>query len=437
MGWLNINGNWIGRHSGKLWSSYWKARKICLLGDSIARGVDSTGENKSVTQLISEALYGMPYTNLATPSDGSDEQLAKWNALTEEERQSFDYVINVSGNNDISYLSPIATSTAKYQATMDAIVADKKASCKVIVCTLTPAQSHYVEVYEGHDAEILANRQAMNDAIIGKGINRITGQDLICTAHTQLLDDGAYSPKEEYWANGIDDLHLNEAGRQVIANEIIKVMQYDAISSFYGSITGFTVTMVDTTKLLLNYTLSANSFTGVKIERSSNGVDFTVVGTMPKGVNEFLDFGLTMGTLYYYRIRGYKDDNYTAYSSVVSEETDSEMVDQSAWFTLAYWDQNVNAVWQAGEDRLICTGGGGGDVTRKNFFTVDHTYRISITVVHTSGALRVRDTTTLFTSVNSSGNTTVDVVATNTYFQLQGIPWTGQVTALSVKDITP
>jgi hypothetical protein len=30
MGWLNINGNWIGRHSGKSWSSYWSHQSDVL-----------------------------------------------------------------------------------------------------------------------------------------------------------------------------------------------------------------------------------------------------------------------------------------------------------------------------------------------------------------------------------------------------------------------
>lgn len=42
MGWLNINGNWIGRHSGKSWQTYWNARKPYFT-------IDNTGNVEALT----------------------------------------------------------------------------------------------------------------------------------------------------------------------------------------------------------------------------------------------------------------------------------------------------------------------------------------------------------------------------------------------------
>ena len=50
MGWLNINGNWIGRHSGKSWSSYWTPSSVVV-------------ENASPTDVV------LTYAKAVNPAD--------------------------------------------------------------------------------------------------------------------------------------------------------------------------------------------------------------------------------------------------------------------------------------------------------------------------------------------------------------------------------
>jgi hypothetical protein len=59
----------------------------------------------------------------------------------------------------------------------------------------------------------------------------------------------------------------------------------------------------------------------VSIERSTNNADFSEIATVEGGVNSYSNTGLTPYTLYYYRIRAFEGDNYSAYSKVSSDRT--------------------------------------------------------------------------------------------------------------------
>ena len=57
---------------------------------------------------------------------------------------------------------------------------------------------------------------------------------------------------------------------------------------------------------------------GYKIERSTDGVNFTQIGTVGANVTSYNDTGLSSGTTYYYRVRAYSQLGDSPYSSSVS-----------------------------------------------------------------------------------------------------------------------
>jgi hypothetical protein len=74
--------------------------------------------------------------------------------------------------------------------------------------------------------------------------------------------------------------------------------------------------------LSLGWTDNANTETGVYVERSlSSSSGFTVIDTLPANSVAFTDDGLSLGTLYYYRIRAFNDDGLSAYSNVLEIRT--------------------------------------------------------------------------------------------------------------------
>jgi hypothetical protein len=83
----------------------------------------------------------------------------------------------------------------------------------------------------------------------------------------------------------------------------------------------------------------------------------------------------------------------------------------------------------------LSSDGNSGDTSRKLFWTVGHHYRISWTITRVSGTLRIHDLTTAFISITSAGSGSIDITATNTYFDLQSLSFIGTVTALSVIEI--
>ena len=57
---------------------------------------------------------------------------------------------------------------------------------------------------------------------------------------------------------------------------------------------------------------------GFKLERSTDGVNFTQLGFLRGQHHELPNAGLTSGATYHYRIRAYDGPNHSAYSNVAS-----------------------------------------------------------------------------------------------------------------------
>ncbi len=87
--------------------------------------------------------------------------------------------------------------------------------------------------------------------------------------------------------------------------------------------TGLALTVVDRTDIKLDWTDNATNEDGYKIERSADGENFTVIGTVAADVETYTDEDLDELTKYYYRVRAYKGDEYSAYTDIENKTTGS------------------------------------------------------------------------------------------------------------------
>ncbi len=77
------------------------------------------------------------------------------------------------------------------------------------------------------------------------------------------------------------------------------------------------------TGLFLRWTNSDPVLSQFAIERSLNGSDFSVLGSVAANQRTYLDSGLALGTTYYYRIQATNSGGYSSYSATVSKATPS------------------------------------------------------------------------------------------------------------------
>jgi subtilisin family serine protease len=71
-------------------------------------------------------------------------------------------------------------------------------------------------------------------------------------------------------------------------------------------------------KITLTWTDNASNEMGFKLERSTDGVNFTQLGFLAANTTSFPNAGLASGVTYHYRIRAYDGPNHSAYSNVAS-----------------------------------------------------------------------------------------------------------------------
>jgi len=88
-----------------------------------------------------------------------------------------------------------------------------------------------------------------------------------------------------------------------------------------GAPSGLTLTVISDTEIQLDWTGGSTNEDGFSIERSTDGVTYSEIATTLTGVVHYHNTGLTVGTLYYYKVRAYKGTLYSTYCTAVSVST--------------------------------------------------------------------------------------------------------------------
>lgn len=120
-----------------------------------------------------------------------------------------------------------------------------------------------------------------------------------------------------------------------------------------------TGTAASATQINLSWTNNATNQTGCKIERSSDGVIFTQIGTTAATVTTYSDNPLAPLTAYYYRVRATNGAGDSTYSNVANVTTPTDTTSPTAPTNLtatATSSTQINLSWTAAIDNVGVTG---------------------------------------------------------------------------------
>ena len=85
--------------------------------------------------------------------------------------------------------------------------------------------------------------------------------------------------------------------------------------------TGLTVSPISTTALRLRWTDNATNERNYLVERSTDGINFTQIVSLPSNDTVYTDTGLTPNRTYYYQVRASNAGGFSAYSNIASATT--------------------------------------------------------------------------------------------------------------------
>lgn len=113
-----------------------------------------------------------------------------------------------------------------------------------------------------------------------------------------------------------------------------------------------------------------------------------------------------------------------------------DLVDQSAWYTIAYWPAGTpGANWSQSGSTLV-SDGNSGYLTNWNFWTVGVTYEITFTVTVNSGTFRgPYDGSESSQLITTSGTYTYEKIPTVIGCYMHSNSFDGVITALSVREV--
>ena len=106
-----------------------------------------------------------------------------------------------------------------------------------------------------------------------------------------------------------------------------------------------TATPVSPSQINLAWTDNATYEQGFKVERSTDGVSFTQIGTAGANAVTYSSTGLVSGTTYTYRVRAYEGANDSAYSNTASANTTSAPAAPTNLTATAVSSSQINLAW--------------------------------------------------------------------------------------------
>jgi titin len=160
---------------------------------------------------------------------------------------------------------------------------------------------------------------------------------------TTYLDNGL-SSGTQYWYRMYATNSVGDSAASNIASATTKTP-----SPAPTAPSSLTLTVASTTQINLAWTDNSSNETGFKIERSTDGVNFTQVATVGTNVKTYNNTGLSPGTGYFYRVRAYNgngDSGYTNISAATTQTTSALIAPGSSW---KYLDNGSNqgTAWRA------------------------------------------------------------------------------------------
>ncbi|MDW8296438.1 MAG: fibronectin type III domain-containing protein [Raineya sp.] len=130
-------------------------------------------------------------------------------------------------------------------------------------------------------------------------------------ANTNSFSDNGLTPDTEYWYRVRCFLGPTNSAYSNVANARTFVVLVAP--------TALTATAASTTQINLTWTDNATNETGYKVERSTDGINFTeIASSLPANTAAYSDNGLISGTLYFYRVRAFNGSINSPYSNVAS-----------------------------------------------------------------------------------------------------------------------
>lgn len=105
-------------------------------------------------------------------------------------------------------------------------------------------------------------------------------------------------------------------------------------------------TVISSSQIELSWTDNADTETGIKIERSSDGVIWQEINTVAYDVTSYIDGSLAPNTLYHYQIKAYNNGGDSTYSNIAFETTHPlAPLAPSGLSALAVSSSQVNLSW--------------------------------------------------------------------------------------------
>jgi fibronectin type 3 domain-containing protein len=111
----------------------------------------------------------------------------------------------------------------------------------------------------------------------------------------------------------------NAAGSSAFSN--VANATTNAALSAPAAPSNLAATAVSSSQVNLTWTNNASNATGIAIQRSTDGVNYTAIASLGGSVSSYSDTGLTAGTKYYYRAQASNTAGSSAFSNVATATT--------------------------------------------------------------------------------------------------------------------
>lgn len=121
------------------------------------------------------------------------------------------------------------------------------------------------------------------------------------------------------WTGSIEHVYIYD---RALADREISALHLDPYQAFRRPlIPTLAAAPVNRTTVRLTWQDNAEDEDGFSIERSTNGVDWSEIGTVAANATQFDDPNAEKGATYYYRVRAFNANGYSDYSGVIEVAT--------------------------------------------------------------------------------------------------------------------